>query len=515
MTTKHKVFITMSFVITLMLLILWHTVAQGSDFTEPVVLLNPRTDVSGGIYTDTVWSLAQSPYIVTGDITLFPGYTLTIEPGVQVRFDANTALIIRGALVAEGTETGRIVFTSNDPAPDEGSWRGVEIATNQGGNASVAFANFEYAATALSVQCCWGGGPVNISDSVFRRNMIALGGYAGWDMIVDRCTFEYNTYAVTQADKVISDSVFRNNDYGLYETERISVYSSYFTGHQVALYGGRREVKCCTIANNDTGVEAFFEGFSLSYNNITNNTIGIIMKNYDGFSPPVTYNNIHSNSAYNLRNGTSTNKNAPNNWWGTTDTSVIDAGIYDGYDDPALGLINYNPILTQPVPVDTICYSETGIIDPEVGGTVVYTDPGGLTTSIKVPGGAVTDTTLIQYTSRFSPTVGVSGFLFAGHAFKLEAFVNGVLQPGFVFSKPVTITIHYADADVAGMNETMLLLYTWDGSQWVPIETCGWGYKRDPANNLFQVQICHLSEYALFGEKPTICLPVIIREYTP
>ena len=75
--------------------------------------------------------------------------------------------------------------------------------------------------------------------------MCALGGYAGWDMVVRRCVFERNTYAVTGAEKVIYDSVFRDNEYGLYETERVSVYDSTFTGNEVALYGGRGEVRGC------------------------------------------------------------------------------------------------------------------------------------------------------------------------------------------------------------------------------------------------------------------------------
>ena len=41
------------------------------------------TNMSGNITTDTTWTLANSPYIVTGRVQVFEGATLTIEQGVN------------------------------------------------------------------------------------------------------------------------------------------------------------------------------------------------------------------------------------------------------------------------------------------------------------------------------------------------------------------------------------------------------------------------------------------------
>ena len=38
-----------------------------------------QTNVSGGIFSNTTWSLANSPYIMTGPVVVFPNVTLTIE----------------------------------------------------------------------------------------------------------------------------------------------------------------------------------------------------------------------------------------------------------------------------------------------------------------------------------------------------------------------------------------------------------------------------------------------------
>ncbi len=78
--------------------------------------VNAQTNVSGGIFTSTTWTLVNSPYIVVDTIVVFPGVTLTIEPGVMVKFTNDTRIEIRQAkLIANGTSADSITFTSNTP----------------------------------------------------------------------------------------------------------------------------------------------------------------------------------------------------------------------------------------------------------------------------------------------------------------------------------------------------------------------------------------------------------------
>jgi len=81
-----------------------------------------QTYVSGFINANTTWNVAGSPYIVTGNALVSQGYTLTIQAGVLVKFYSNTALQVDGQLIAIGTATNHIVFTSNQASPHAGDW---------------------------------------------------------------------------------------------------------------------------------------------------------------------------------------------------------------------------------------------------------------------------------------------------------------------------------------------------------------------------------------------------------
>ena len=73
------------------------------------------TDVSGSIVSNTVWTAANSPYHVVGNVTVFPGFTLTVESGVTVNVDPDVTITIRGAISCVGSIGAYIRFTSSAP----------------------------------------------------------------------------------------------------------------------------------------------------------------------------------------------------------------------------------------------------------------------------------------------------------------------------------------------------------------------------------------------------------------
>ena len=153
-------------------------------------------------------------------------------------------------------------------------------------------------------------------------------------------------------------------------------------------------------------------------------------------------------------------------------------------------------------------------ITPEQGETLLYTNTQGSTTSVEIPSNSVTETTTVQFMP-IEVTTEPQGFSIAGQSFALDAFQDGIRLVGFQFQQPVTITLEYRDEDITTVNEDELLLMFWNENinEWVDAaSTCNPAsvYLRDTENNVLSVAICHLSEFALFGEDFNyIYLPII------
>ena len=106
------------------------------------------THVGGTITSDAIWDPAGNPYLLTDDVRVSEGVTLTLSPGVVVKADsASRELIVFGTLVANGTAENPIVLTSSkdDSAhgdtngdgsstrPAFGDWVGVGFAASSPG----------------------------------------------------------------------------------------------------------------------------------------------------------------------------------------------------------------------------------------------------------------------------------------------------------------------------------------------------------------------------------------------
>lgn len=303
-----------------------------------------QTTLQGIINSNVTLTAENNPYLVVGDVVVFPNWKLTIEPGVELRFENNVRLQIRGTLEALGTETDSILFISNT-GTSMGLWWGIDILNTLGGNASFNYCQFSHAAVAIQEECCWGGKD-EIRNSCFTFNEVALGGYTGYDALVENCYFANNEKCLTNADKTVNNCVFENNTYGLYQTERIDVSNSTFTNHsQVALSGGRGNLTDCIITNNNIGVKAFFEGFTIDNCDISNNKVGVELGAYHNGSnwtvSPVTNSTICDNSRYNVINHTICDVDLYTVCWCSSDSTTVENLIYDAYNDIWVGFVNY------------------------------------------------------------------------------------------------------------------------------------------------------------------------------
>ncbi len=79
--------------------------------------------VAGGDVGGT-WTISDSPVLVEGEINVQPGASLSIESGVEVRFQGSFKFNVYGQLLAIGAEADSILFTATDPAT---GWAGLRF----------------------------------------------------------------------------------------------------------------------------------------------------------------------------------------------------------------------------------------------------------------------------------------------------------------------------------------------------------------------------------------------------
>src|SRR6218665_2348937 len=121
-----------------------------------------NVNVTTNITNNTTWT-ANNVYLLQGQIYVKNGATLTIEPGTVIMGDKATVgsglFITQGSkLIANGTASDPIVFTSNQPAGGRaaGDWGGIILLGRAANNQPGGIANIE--GLAISADTQFGGG---------------------------------------------------------------------------------------------------------------------------------------------------------------------------------------------------------------------------------------------------------------------------------------------------------------------------------------------------------------------
>ncbi len=182
------------------------------------------TSVGGSITANTTWTVVGSPYLVTSTVqiigTASTSVTLTIEPGVIVKFNAGAGMLVSssglpGVLNAAGTAATPIVFTSikDDTAggdtngdgsltvPAPGNWGSLLIQTSASSPSLLDHVEVRYGGSGSLASI-----RITNSSPTIRNGVIEKSSTAG---------FFIQAGSVTTAPQILNNQIRQNATYGI------------------------------------------------------------------------------------------------------------------------------------------------------------------------------------------------------------------------------------------------------------------------------------------------------------
>lgn len=327
-----------------------------------------QTFVSGGIFSNTTWTVAASPYIVTDTVVVLTGVTLTISPGVIVKFNNGKGMEIRGYLDAIGTPTDSITFTSSSPTPTMGIWYGINL-TNR---AKFKYINLLYSNTGFHFIVSFTAGA--FSNSRFYKNNNGIFNLTQGTPTSDSCylknsIFDSNNNAVTGVYRAmfIENCTFTNNVKGIGYVYMTPTSNCLFTGNSdKAITCDGASFYNNIIQNNNIGFKMHSFSSTIVQNNIiTDNNYGFqVIGDPTDLTHSIKHNTICNNTIYNVENQSNVSIDFEDNCWCTTDSATIANSIRDAYDLLSLGVIDYSPLQFCTTNIEAHTKTENSIVFP-------------------------------------------------------------------------------------------------------------------------------------------------------
>jgi subtilisin family serine protease len=280
----------------------------GNGIAGQIVLTVQRGVEKGGILAASETWIKDNLYLVTDNLLVMPGATLTVEAGTRIQVDDRTSITVRGELIARGSVSERIVFTGN---PDR--WAGIHFASEA---VPAAFNPDESYASGSILEFCIIEGTEGVPNE----------GRAG--LYLDSAPF-------------LHKNIFRDNS-GSATIETI--------------WASARIEKNLFTAG-DTGRGAVF----MSPARISHNTFagcssgggaGTLYTSPGSLDTWFFSNNLVSNTPYDFTNRSFQGSDIElgGNYWGTTNPSEIAEQIYDFFDNPVKTVVLFDPPLALPDP---------------------------------------------------------------------------------------------------------------------------------------------------------------------
>jgi hypothetical protein len=181
------------------------TLGAGNTFTNntnnAILVRNGRVSSTG------TWLNQGIPYVIAGDVDVEDAAnspTLTIAPGCVIKCDPDVEFYCGysdpGAIIAEGSTTDTILFTSNVATPSRGDWKSVSAYSHAMSTTSFKYCIFEYGGKTTSYGAFYvDEANIKLSNCILRKSgndgiIVALTGQ--FAQFTNNTVAECNGYAV-------------------------------------------------------------------------------------------------------------------------------------------------------------------------------------------------------------------------------------------------------------------------------------------------------------------------------
>lgn len=331
-----------------------------SSLWLPLDVVHASTDIKGTIQSNTTWTSSGSPYSLSAPVEVPSGVTLTVQPGATILLNGLT-LTVDGTLIANqvtidggyvarqpvfgsSEHTGSIGFTKTSTGSSiENSKLNSPVVSVDG---NLKFRNNFFSGEGLVIL----SGSPEISKNTFSDGSIWV--EKGSPLISENIIQHQGNWGVAidvsgGSPQIISNilyvgfqGIFLN---GLGDATISNNIVANFSEGVVGGVQGKLTIEGNLVMNNHDGV--YVSSASIQHNTFAFNYVAI----NSSLSPStISYNNIESSNVKSVSIGSSSNIDAINNWWGTTDTQAISNSIYDKNDYYDLGTVNFTPYLAYP-----------------------------------------------------------------------------------------------------------------------------------------------------------------------
>jgi hypothetical protein len=200
------------------------------------------------------WNRSGSPYIIEGVAYVPAGKTLTIEPGVVVRFQTGEnedfsdpdfplgMLRVFGSVVAKGTIKDRILFTHLEEDGEDDRWGAIQMCSNKA-TSVFSYCILEYARGVVNIYLEESDETVNatgalsfinckgtVENCVIRHSWAGVNAKGASQVKVRSCNILFNEYGVESnmgAKISIISSILYGNENGFFINEENGVSLSY------------------------------------------------------------------------------------------------------------------------------------------------------------------------------------------------------------------------------------------------------------------------------------------------